>query len=91
MASLARRTEVGDGDTCPLFPAHGNMVVLPASDPPTQFCPHQTHDGKPGKEMPPSRNHWPLYGFEESVQSYLARLDRAIQSASLPDLSDVEV
>lgn len=82
----------GDGDTCPLFPKHGNMYVLQGSDPPLQWCPHAEHAGTFGADgKPASRNRWPLFGFEESVASYLARLDRAIRQADLPDLSDLEV
>lgn len=92
---MAKRGEVGNGETCPLFPEHGNMFVLPQEDgPPMQYCPHVEHDGRwastsqPGS-TPPSRNVWPVYGFAESVQSYIARLDRAIREAGLPDLSDI--
>lgn len=82
---------IGDGDVCPLFPDHGNMFVLKGTDPPQQWCPHSGHLNKPGSEIPPSRSKWPLHGFEDSVGTYLARLDRAISQAALPDLSDVEV
>lgn len=83
---------IGDGDICPLFPEHGPMFTLKGSSPPAQWCPDSTHAGRPGKAGPPtSRSQWPLYGFEDSVQTYLARLDRAIRQAELPDLSDLEV
>lgn len=89
---LTRRDSIGDGDTCPLFPQHGPMFVLKGSSPPEQWCPHSDHDGTPGKSGPPrSRAKWPLYGFEDSVATYVARLDHAIQRAALPDLSDLEV
>jgi hypothetical protein len=77
---MARRSDIGNGDTCPLFPEHGNMFTLKDSDPPLQRCAHQAHDGEPGPSgAPASRSVWPLYGFEESVVTYLARLDRAIR------------
>lgn len=88
MASLKVRMadcrSVGNGDTCPLVPAHGPMHHLQGSDPPTQWCPHVMHDGKLGstrrgiEPVPRTRAIWPLYGFEESVETYLARLYRAV-------------
>lgn len=76
------RSDVGDGDLCPLFPAHGFMLTVSVSDPPKQYCPHVEHDGGPGTVgAPRSRSIWPLYGFEESVKTYMARLDRAIREA----------
>ena len=81
---------VGDGDTCPLYPEHGAMVVLSGLDPAQQFCPHVMHDGL-GKDLPASRSRWPLYGFEDTVKSYIARLDRAIKASNLPDLKDLEI
>jgi hypothetical protein len=82
---------VGDGDNCPLYD-HGPMIVVPGSHPPKQYCPDQMHDGTTGKDgAPASRQFWPLYGFDDSVKAYLARLDKAIREAGLPDLSDVEV
>jgi hypothetical protein len=84
--------DTGDGDRCPLFPQHGHMIVVKGSSPAVQWCPHVQHDGGPGKNGEPrSRNRWPLYGFEDTVQTYMARLDRAIRQAGLPDLSDLEV
>lgn len=84
--------DTGDGDLCPLFPQHGHMLVVKGSDPPKQWCPHVGHQGTLGKDgLPISRAMWPLYGFEDSVKTYLARLDRAIAQAGLPDLSDLEV
>lgn len=89
---MSNRHDTGNGDTCPLFPEHGNMSVLSGSDPPKQWCAHQMHDGQPGKSgVPRSRAIWPLYGFEESVTAYVARLEFAIRTATLPDLSDLEV
>lgn len=95
---LSKRSDIGNGDVCPLFPEHGNMLVLPTEKgvTPKQYCPHVDHDGR-GKSqytpegMPRSRCFWPLFGFEETVASYMARLDRAIRDADLPDLSDLEV
>ena len=90
---MSRRESVGNGDTCPLYPEHGTMSVLKTShDAPRQWCAHQSHDGASGKNgWPRSRAIWPLYGFEESVAAYLARLHKAVREADLPDLGDVEV
>jgi hypothetical protein len=50
------------------------------------------HDGKPGADgYPASRAIWPLYGLEDNLRTYLARLDAKVRGASLPDLSDMEV
>jgi len=86
------RRSAGNGDVCPLFPEHGQMLVT-SGNPPKQLCPHVEHDGGPrGSDgAPRSRALWPYHGFEESVASYMARLDRAIRQAKLPDLSDLEV
>jgi hypothetical protein len=89
---MAKRSGIGDGDVCPLFPDHDQMVVLKGGMPPKQYCPHVAHDGLGGPNgRPQSRSIWPLYGFDETVVAYKARLDRAIRMASLPDLSDMEV
>lgn len=89
---MAARHDTGDGDKCPLFPEHGNMHVIPSAGPPMQRCIHVAHDGRPeGKGAPPSRASWPLHGFEDSVKTYMARLDRAIRQAELPDLSDLSL
>lgn len=83
---------VGDGDNCPLFPDHGPMLTINGSNPPMQYCPDQMHDGVWGADKAPaSRAMWPLYGLEDTVRTYIARLDRAIREAALPDLSDLEV
>jgi hypothetical protein len=84
---------VGNGDLCPLWPEHGNMLVIPNSDPPKQFCPHVQHDGPVGSHgaIAPSRSVWPLYGFADSVTTYLARLDRAVRQASADALPDVSL
>ena len=88
------RLQNGDGDECPLFPAHGYMQRLPNSNPPSQWCPAQEHDGKwdaLGK-MPKSRSRWPYYGFEDTVTTYMRRLDRAITLAGdHPDAVELEV
>ncbi len=87
---MSRRSDIGDGDTCPLFPEHGNMLVIQGTDPPLQYCPHVIHDGSRGEAgVPASRSRWPLHGFEDSVRTYTARLDQAIRKAKLPDLSDL--
>lgn len=87
---MARRGEIGDGETCPLFPEHGNMFVLKSpGKPDMHYCPHVAHDGR--RDLPRSRNMWPYHGFAESVAAYTARLDRAIREDGLPDLSDLEV
>jgi hypothetical protein len=79
-----RNVAAGDGDTCPLWPEHGNMLVLRSSSPPVQWCPHAEHEGTLGKNgKPRSRSRWPLYGFEESVAAYLARIDSAIRQEVL--------
>lgn len=86
------RHSPGDGDACPLFPEHGQMVCLLQEDPPMQFCPAQIHDGKPGRNgVAPSRNIWPYHGFEDTVKSYFARLDKAIREATIEDLEALEV
>jgi hypothetical protein len=56
-------------------------------DPPMQYCAHVAHDGRKG--VPASRAIWPLYGLEDTVASYMARLHRAVAQAGLPDLSDL--
>lgn len=82
------RTDVGDGDRCPLNAEHGHMYVLQSSDgAPKQYCSHVAHDGK-GKQ-PKTRSLWPLYGLEDTVTAYLARLDKAVRDAELADLSDL--
>lgn len=89
---MSKHSDIGDGDTCPLFPEHGNMQTVRGSTPPKQYCPHVIHDGKAGRDgVPASRAFWPLYGFDDTVASYLARLDKAIREAGLPDLSNLEV
>lgn len=89
---MSKHGDAGNGDICPLFPEHGRMTVLDTKGAPKQWCPHQTHDGGVGKQpAPKSRNLWPLYGFEDTVNTYLARLDHAIARAELPDLSTLEV
>lgn len=98
-ARMVRRSDgAGNADTCPLFPDHGAMMTIPNSNPPRQYCPHRIHDGlpptAPNGGVPPSRAFWPLFGFEESRDAYMARLDRAIREAGpddLPDLSTLEV
>lgn len=81
---MSKHGDRGDGDTCPLFPAHGNMFTLP-SDPPKQYCPHVMHDGL--GDVPRTRAIWPLYGLDDTVQTYLMRLTRRVEQADLPDLS----
>lgn len=82
------RTDVGDGDRCPLNPEHGHMYVLQShTGAPKQYCSHVDHDGK-GKR-PGSRSLWPLYGLEDTVNTYIARLDKAVREASPIDLSDL--
>jgi hypothetical protein len=88
------RSDIGDGDRCPLFPNHGNMLVLNTKGPPKQYCSHVIHDGggvpdDGGHRPPRTRAVWPLYGLEETVQTYLMRLDHAIAKAELPDLGDL--
>jgi hypothetical protein len=58
-------------------------------DTPRQYCSHRMHDGWAG--VPATRALWPLYGFEESVTTYFARVDKAVREAGLPDLSTLEV
>lgn len=88
---MARRGyDYGDGDVCPLFPEHGRMYTIKMSDPPMQWCASQVHDGGVGKSgVPASRSRWPLYGFEDTVATYMARLDKAIREAAEPQ--NVEV
>lgn len=98
--AMSRKGDLGDGDTCPLFPEHGNMYVLRTEGKaPLQWCSNVVHDGTGPKDAqglrpPPSRAFWPLHGFEETVAAHMARLNRAIREAGasdLPDLSTLEV
>jgi hypothetical protein len=82
------RLQNGDGDLCPLVDGHGYMQIIPGTNPPQQWCPHQTHDGvwDGNGKQPKSRSTWPLYGLDDTVASYMARLDRAIREASKAEL-----
>jgi len=88
--AMAKSGIKGNGDTCPLFPEHGAMNALSPIQgrAPMQWCPNAMHDGAgfsaPGIRNKTSRSFWPLHGFEESVEAYLARF-------GLPDLSELEV
>lgn len=42
---MTRRYDTGDGDVCPLNPDHGHMTYLSGTK--SQWCPDQSHDGKP--------------------------------------------
>ena len=59
------RLDLGDGDTCPLSPHHGQMYLLSGTQ--TQWCAHVAHDGRPmNHPMGPavrSRAKWP-FGHE---------------------------
>ena len=93
---LVKQGRTGNGDWCPLFAEeHGRMWTLPhkPGEPPKQFCPHVDHDGRGmgDRRIPQSRAIWPVHGFKDTVDTYLARLDRAIRDAGAPDLSDLEV
>jgi hypothetical protein len=84
---MSRRDDHGNGETCPLFPEHGNMFILAplAGKPPMQYCSHVIHDGHGGPDsVPRSRKFWPVHGFEESVAAYFARLDKAIREMEVP-------
>jgi hypothetical protein len=83
---VSRTGDIGDGDTCPLFPQHGNMFTIPG-DVPKQYCAHIIHDGR--KDVPATRSIWPLYGLDDTVHTYLKRLEKAVAQSDLPDLSDV--
>lgn len=97
MRAWAMRTRsIGNGDTCPINPAHGAMFALPTSTgrAPQQYCPNVDHDGRPRSQFTPerierSRAIWPIHGFDESVAAYFARTRTA--PVVLPDLSDLEV
>lgn len=39
---MARRSDFGDGDPCPVHPEHGHMVMSKSGK--GQYCPHQQHD-----------------------------------------------
>lgn len=83
LAALARpqsprrgRSDVGDGDICPLEQAHGRMVYLHGSK--RQYCPHQSHDTK-------TRAFWPqgYRSFADAVAGYNAP---TAVPADLPEL-----
>ena len=68
------------------------MQVMPGANPPLQWCPSQAHDGAWGKDSraQQSRSMWPLYGLTDTVNTYLRRLDRAIELAGAhPDEIDL--
>jgi hypothetical protein len=82
---VTTRNDAGNGDLCPLDPAHGHMVTIKKSDPPRQWCPDQSHDGRP--ETHPqgsarrSRAFWPLYDLEAAIRS-----DREPETVYLPPI-----
>ena len=54
---MSRKDDIGDGDSCPLFPTHGRMFVIRDSEPPKQYCSHVAHDGVKGENaIPRSRS-----------------------------------
>lgn len=82
--SKARERGTGNGDVCPIDPEHGHMVVLPGQEE-RQFCPHQSHDGRPKThpegEAPPTRAFWPtgIDSFRRaSIQHTLPEIDISI-------------
>lgn len=89
MATTRKRTGgTGNGDTCPVNPEHGHMLVLNGDQ--TQYCPDQSHDGRP-KTAPlgatgPSRKLWPYQFFAEAVAEWRRLGGTAGEAAALPDL-----
>lgn len=64
------------------------MLVLVGNK--TQYCPHQSHDGRPKShplgEARPSRKLWPFQYFAQAVAEW-RRLGRTTgEVAALPDL-----
>lgn len=89
LAKLARpierkrgpREDIGDGDPCPVVPAHGRMFYIQGSQ--VQVCTHQTHDGvwsREGKE-PPTRSLWP-----QGHQSFATAVTEYHSQVGLPTL-----
>jgi hypothetical protein len=75
--------DIGDGDPCPL--GHRKMSVIRGTN--TQYCPDQSHDGRPGTardgEAPQTRCFWPLNGFAEALRVYRSTTTPAV----LPDIT----
>jgi hypothetical protein len=73
------RLELGDGDNCPINPAHGRMYFIAGSD--RQWCAHNDHDGRsknhPKGPAPMTRSLWPQ-GDDA--------LRRAIITETLPEI-----
>jgi hypothetical protein len=76
------RHDIGDGDACPIEPAHGRMLHLKATNgyTVTQYCAHVSHAGQPklaaGGAKPPTRAFWPVGpdSFAAAVAEYHGRL-----------------
>ena len=68
----------GDGDRCPLVPAHGRMLTIQGTQ--KQQCPNQDHDGRPRSHpdgaAPRTRAIWPLGSgaLAEAVAVYTEQL-----------------
>lgn len=87
--ATTRRRITGDGDDCPVVPAHGAMVVIPGAD--RQFCPDQSHDGlwADGVKGERTRAFWPTgwKSFEDAVTRYNQGTTKAAgEPSALPEL-----
>jgi hypothetical protein len=84
---MTKRTDLGDGDPCPLNPEHGHMFWLVGSD--NQWCPHRAHDGL--RKVPPTRAFWPKghRSFDEAVAAYRAPVPALDSGETIPALIDI--
>lgn len=83
---MSRRSSgTGDGDTCPIDPAHGPMMVLNGSK--VQYCADQSHDGVWGNSIkrPATPALWPYQFFAEAVKRYNEQ-SSGEAVAALPDI-----
>lgn len=81
---------IGDGDVCPVVPAHGNMLVLGSGK--TQYCSHQTHDGRSGKAgFPATRKFWPYQFFAAEVERWRTMTRTAGEAAAAAVLPDIDM
>lgn len=83
------KSGLGDGDTCPVEPSHGAMVLIRGTD--RQYCPDQSHDGMwtDGGKRPATRAFWPSgwKSFEAASASYNAGTTKAAgEPSALPEL-----
>ena len=72
---MSRDAGTGDGDFCPINPAHGRMMHLKGVSG-DQYCSHTDHDGKPkgapDGPTPATRCFWPTGAdsFPKAVAVY---------------------